>query len=571
MGDIKMSFNTRDGFRVRDALSLPCLAGAIVVAGEAGLDRVVRHVTVMDAPGGYDWIRGDELLLSSAYFLKKDPDIQSRLIPELSRLGIAAIGLKLRRFLDAMPQVMIDHANEYSLPLIELPYSVAWIDIINPVMSDILNSQATILRKSKESHERLLRLVLAGGGLGDIVTEVSALIERPVAIADRSWNCMHVSPSGPYREYGRSLASLTSEDLQQAWQTGEIVDHAVLPNSRAGLGLFMAPVSVGEKVYAYLVVSQNHDPLSALSLTIIENACTVCALEIMRFRANREMERRFRNSFIEDLVSGNFGSHQVMIRRAESLGWDLAHPQVLLNIDFDGFERYYIEQSDYDDIAIRAIKDRFLQIVESVPTASNRKFLGADKSDSMIVLLPYDKNIEPAEARANAMRVAECIRSEVERRLAPLTVSVGISRIAMTLHDIPDAYRQATQAMALGRRVFGPNTSTNFDDLGVFRVICDGPGTDEQRMFHDEWILPIIEYDRQRKTELVHTLRTYFQCNMNALDSAKALFIHENTLRYRLNKVEEIIGKQLSSGETALNLWTALKLHMAMHPELSDH
>ena len=566
-----MSFNTRDGFRVRDVLGLPCMAGAVVAAGEAGLDRVVRHVTVMDAPGGYDWIRGDELLLSSAYFLKKDPDTQTRLIPELSRLGIAAIALKLRRFLDAMPQVMIDHANDHSIPLIELPYSVAWIDVINPVMSDILNSQATILRKSKESHERLLKLVLAGGGLGDIVAELSALIERPVMITDRSWNCMHVSPPDPGPSVGRPLASLSSEDLYQAWQTGDIVDHAVLPNSRAGLGLFMAPVSVGEKVYAYLVVSQNHDPLSALSLTIIENACTVCALEIMRFRASIEVERRFRNSFIEDLVSGNFGSHQVMIRRAESLGWDLARPHVVLNIDFDGFERYYVEQSGYDDVAIRSVKDRFLQIVESVPASGNRKLLGADKSDSIIVLLPYDKNIEPVQARENAMGVAECIRGEVERRLAPLTVSVGVSRIASTLHDIPDAYRQATQAMALGRRVFGPNTCTNFDDLGVFRVICDGPGSDEQRMFHDEWILPIVEYDRQRKTELVHTLRTYFQCNMNALESAKALFIHENTLRYRLSKIEEIIGKQLSSGETALNLWTALKLHMAMHPELSNH
>lgn len=566
-----MSFNARDGFRVRDVLNLPCMAGAVVAAGEAGLDRVVRHVTVMDAPGGYDWIRGDELLLSSAYFLKKDPDTQARLIPELSRLGIAAVALKLRRFLDAMPQVMIDHANEHNTPLIELPYSVAWIDVINPVMSDILNFQGTILRKSKESHKRLLKLVLAGGGLGDIVVELSALIERPVMIADRSWNCMHVSPPGPGPGIGRSLASLTPKDLYQAWQTGEVVDHAVLPNSRAGLGLFMAPVSVGERVYAYLVVSQNHDPLSALSLTIIENACTVCALEIMRFRASIEVERRFRNGFIEDLVSGNFGSHQVMIRRAESLGWDLTLPHVLLNIDFDEFERYYIEQSGYDDAAIRAVKDRFLQIVESVPTASNRKLLGADKSDSIIVLLPYEKNIEPAQARENAMHVAECIRCEVERRLAPLTVSVGVSRIASTLHDIPDAYRQATQAMALGRRVFGPNVSTNFDDLGVFRVICDGPGSDEQRMFHDEWILPIIEYDRQRKTELVHTLRTYFQHNMNALESAKALFIHENTLRYRLNKIEEIIGKQLSSGETALNLWTALKLHMAMHPELSNH
>ena len=566
-----MSFITRDGFRVRDILSLPCLAGAVVVAGEAGLDRVVRHVTVMDAPGGYDWIRGDELLLTSAYFLKKDPDIQARLIPDLSRLGIAAVALKLRRFLDAMPQAMIDHANACSLPLIELPYSVAWIDIINPVMSDILNSQATILRKSKESHERLLKLVLAGGGLGDIVTELAALVERPVMITDRSWNCMNVSPSGPSPEHGRSLASLTSDDLQQAWQTGEIVGHAVLPNSRTGLGLFMVPVSVSEKVYAYLVVSQNHDPLSALSLTIIENACTVCALEIMRFRASTEIERRFRNSLIEDLISGNFGSHQVMIRRAESFGWDLARPQVLLNIDFDGFERYYIEQSGYDDIAIRAIKDRFLQIVESIPKAGNRRLLGADKSDSMIVLLSYDKDVDPEEVQENATHVAECIRNEVESRLAPLTVSVGISRIARTLRDIPDAYTQATQAMALGRRVFGPNTSTNFDDLGVFRVICDGPGTDEQRMFHDEWILPIVEYDHQRKTELVHTLRTYFQCNMNALESARSLFIHENTLRYRLNKIEQIIGKELSSGETALNLWTALKLHMAMHPESSDH
>ena len=105
----------------------------------------------------------------------------------------------------------------------------------------------------------------------------------------------------------------------------------------------MVPVTVNDKVYAYLVVSQNHEPLSGLNLTIIENACTICALEIMRFKASLEVERRFRSNFIQDLVSGNFASHQVMIRQAESFGWDLSRPHVLLNIDFDGFETYYVD------------------------------------------------------------------------------------------------------------------------------------------------------------------------------------------------------------------------------------
>ena len=150
--------------------------------------------------GGYEWIRGDELVLTSAYFLAKDKDIQTELMPNYPDSESPLLP-SLRRFLDAMPEVMIEHANEYHIPLIELPYSVAWIDVINPVMSEILNSQATILRKSKESHERLLKLVLAGGGLRDIVTELSALIERPVMITDRSWHCMAASPSDPSHEH----------------------------------------------------------------------------------------------------------------------------------------------------------------------------------------------------------------------------------------------------------------------------------------------------------------------------------------------------------------------------------
>ncbi len=117
--------------------------------------------------------------------------------------------------------------------------------------------------------------------------------------------------------------------------------------------------------------------------------------------------------------------------------------------------------------------------------------------------------------------------------------------------------------MTVGRQIFGANRVIHFDELGIFRIICEGLGTEEHRMFHEEWVQPIVEYDEERGTNLVGTLNAYFMCNMSVVESAEKLYIHENTLRYRLSKVESILGKQLSSGETALNLWLALKVHLA--------
>lgn len=548
----------KEGFSVRDALSLPCLSGAKVVAGEKGLDRQVRFVTVMDAPGGYDWVRGGELMLSSGYFLSKEVELQDRIVIDLKQWGVAAFGMKPRRFLSGMPPQMIKQADELGVPLIELPYHLAWVDVISPVLAEVLQSQSRILQISKESHERLTKLVLAGGGLSDVVRELSFIIGRPAYITDRSWRCIASSRPGI-----GNVCSLAPEQIRKAWTEGETLDNSILPNSRRADGIAIVPVTAGDKVYAYLLIEDASSDLSPTSLAIIEDASTVCALDIVRNNAITEVERRFRNNFVEDLVLGNFESRQVMLRRAASFDWDLSSPQVVLNIDFDGFERYYVELQEYNDKAMRDAKNRLVRIVESIPKRLNRSLLGADKSDSMIVLLSFPKEAEASEVRKSALHIADFIREEVSKSVTPLTVSVGIGRIARDIEEIPLSYKQATQAMVLGRRVFGANRATHFDDLGIFRVIFEGPGSEEQSMFRKEWISPVAEHDRTRGTNLIETLSAYFECNLNVQESAKRLFIHENTMRYRLNKVEELLGADLGSGETLLNLWTALKLHVA--------
>lgn len=549
----------KEGFSVRDALKLPCLAGAKVLAGEKGLDREVKFVTVMDAPGGPEWYRGGELMLSSGYFLSKETKLQDNIISELARWGVAAFGMKLKRFIGSMPAQMVKQANELGIPLIELPYSIAWVDVISPVLAEVLQSQSRTLQISKESHERLTKLVLQGGGLSDIVKELSAIIGKPAFITDRHFKCIASSRPG---EDGISC-ELTPDQTRKAWADGQPLDNSLLPNSRRSDGIAIVPVTSGDNVYAYLVISDKDEDLTKTSLTIIEDASTVCALEIVSRNAITEVERRFRNNFVEDLVLGNFDSRQVMLRRATSFDWDLTEPQVVLNIDFDGFERYYVEQQAYNDKAMRDAKNRFVRIVESIPKRLNRGLLGADKSDSMIVLLSFDKGTSATEAYKNALRVGDFIREEVSKSITPLTVSVGIGRLATDVEHIPASYRQATQALVLGRRVFGGNRCTHFDDLGIFRVISERAENDEQEEFCKEWISPVAEYDETRGTSLIQTLLTYYKSNMNIQESAKKLYIHENTMRYRLNKIEEVLGTDLSKGENLLNLWTALKLYLA--------
>lgn len=553
----------QEGFRVRDALKLPCLEGAKVIAGEGGLDRELRSVTVLDAPPVFYFARGGELILSSSYCLSKEMGLQDHIIADLVEMGIAAFGIKMKRFLSTMPEAMIQQANELNFPLIELPYKLAWVDVISPVLSEILHSQSMILQISKDSHERLTKLVLAGGGLNDIMVELSSIIGRPAFIADRGWKCIASSAGKPANDEEFGPFNLSPDQIRKAWQTGSPLGNSLLPNSKLSDGLAIVPVTAGDRVYAYLLIPQEEGPLSATNLTVIENASTVCALEIVRKNAITEVERRFRNNFVEDLVLGNFESVQAITRRAASFDWNLASPQVVLNIDFDGFERYFAQQQEYNEKAVRDAKNRFVRIVESIPKKFNRSLLGADKSDSMIVLLSYEKSISSAEAMKNAAYIAEFIRDEVAKSLAPLTVSIGIGRVAFDVADIPASYKQATQAMVLGRKIFGRNRSTHFDELGIFRVIFDGPDSEEQSMFREEWIKPVVEHDRAKGTNLIETLGTYFDCNLNVQESAKKLFIHENTMRYRLNKIEGLLDAQLSSGETLLNLWTALKLHIA--------
>src|SRR3954452_12247546 len=98
------------GLRVREVLAAPSLAGARVLAGADGLDRMVSRLNVMEVPDILPWVKPDELLLTTAYPLRDDPERLVDLVESLDAHGLAGMGIKLHRYVDALPRAALARA-----------------------------------------------------------------------------------------------------------------------------------------------------------------------------------------------------------------------------------------------------------------------------------------------------------------------------------------------------------------------------------------------------------------------------------------------------------------------------
>src|SRR5690606_22134840 len=148
------------------------------------LDRVVQRLNVMEVPDILAWVKPHELLLTTGYPLRNTPQSLGRLVADLDERGLAALAIKLGRYLEGLPAEMIEQADRLGFPLIVLPNDVGFDDILNQVLTDILNRQAAILARGEEVHRALVQIVLGGGGLQEVTDEVASLLDAAVMAAD---------------------------------------------------------------------------------------------------------------------------------------------------------------------------------------------------------------------------------------------------------------------------------------------------------------------------------------------------------------------------------------------------
>ena len=140
---------------LRQALLLPCFEKARCVAGEAGLEAVVRRVHVVDIPDArYTWGQG-ALLLTAGYGLKDSPERQAALIPTLVAHGLVGLVVSTGWYFEQTPEVILEAAEAQGFPVIETPPEVEFITITERLYAEIVNEQLALRERADDIHRRM--------------------------------------------------------------------------------------------------------------------------------------------------------------------------------------------------------------------------------------------------------------------------------------------------------------------------------------------------------------------------------------------------------------------------------
>jgi DNA-binding PucR family transcriptional regulator len=115
------------------------------------------------------------------------------------------------------------------------------------------------------------------------------------------------------------------------------------------------------------------------------------------------------------------------------------------------------------------------------------------------------------------------------------------------------------RALNIRQKSRTPDGVTSFEQLGVYRILDAGQNRAEVWVFVQEWLGPLLDYDRAKNSELVRTLSLYLECGGNYNETAAALTIHRSTLRYRLGRIREITDFDLNDVDSRLNLHVATR------------
>jgi sugar diacid utilization regulator len=146
--------------------------------------------------------------------------------------------------------------------------------------------------------------------------------------------------------------------------------------------------------------------------------------------------------------------------------------------------------------------------------------------------------------------------------------AIGVGGFVERPEQLPRSYREALQALMVRLRQTDPRGLTTFEDLGLYRLLATPEGRREARPFVEDWLGSLIAYDEARQADLVHTLGAYLDHGGNYDDTAAALHIHRSTLRYRLQRIRELSGHDLTHTDTRLNLHVAVRAAVIADPPI---
>jgi sugar diacid utilization regulator len=389
-----------------------------------------------------------------------------------------------------------------------------------------LEDTVSVLRRGMQIHERLTRIAAAGEGAAGIAEALHDLTGLPVAVEDRHGNLSAWAGPGRPDPYPKAPAYEREQLLRRLMLAGRSV--------RDGERV-VALASPRPGVLGVLALTDPAHRAGTTDVMALEHGATVLAVELARLRGLADTELRVRRELAGDLLTGT--DDDSAYRRADALGYDLGRPHRVVVVEVT-------ERSVSRDDLLHAVRRalRAQQLTALLGTAGR----------AVAVIAP------------GSGTDWEAVRQVTMAQLGGAHCRAGVGDEYPRPAELPRSLREAQLALRLQKAASPTERTSVYADLDVYRMLASvGDLADVERFVH-KWLGTLLSYDERKHTDLLNTLFQYLQHGGGYEDTSRALSVHRSTLKYRLQRIRELTGYDLTDPETHFSLQLATRAWLTL-------
>lgn len=512
-----------------------------IVAGGGGLDRRVSWVVDLHPTLHVD---PNDLVLSTE-------QISVEQVTNLIQAGAAGL------VVDFLPPMMVTAQAELSeFPILLVPDNIRMRDVEREIIRVITVSESDQAESIERNHEALLRLLVDNKGVDEIIKAIARLTGKAAILQDKRL---------------RILASTIPPDLMDGWSAIEerLLHFSVLPEvlrdrhrlleqpssmiqdlGEYGVCRLIAPVVSGGVGRGFVSLVGRKTEFNMSDNAIIEYGSLMCALEMLKAKAVSETEKRFRGDFLDNIIAGEWREDEIQDQIVR-LRHDLTEPHVIVVTRWRGDVHPSIR--------------RLETLTNGIIKAQHLSALVRPYGEEVRIFYRTESENPSREAR----RLGDMIKQEGKREYPNSAIAIGIGPIARNLREWRSSYLDAAAAADFARLT---NALHPLDarEIGVYRFLSAPGNREALRTLRDDILGDLISYDHRQGGDLLLTLEGFFNANGHLSQTADALHIHRNTLQYRLNRISELTGLDMTQPDTRLAIHLAVKAKRLLDGELES-
>ncbi|MFI9719597.1 PucR family transcriptional regulator [Streptomyces sp. NPDC052396] len=499
-----------------------------VLAGADRLETPVRWAHVSELPDPVPWMDGGELLLTTALQIDAtDPEAMRAYVRRLVRAGVVGLGFAVGVKYERVPKALVEAAEAEGLPLLEVPRRTPFIAISKAVSAAIAADQYRAVTAGFEAQRELTKAAVGADGPSALLTRLAAHLKGWAALYDASGAVVAAAP-----EWAARRAARLSADVERLRRRQAPASAVVGPAEEGGDRVELQSLGSGRHARGVLAVGTGA-PLGTAERYAVHSAVALLTLATERSRALREAEQRLGTAVLNMLLAGE--PEHARAVAGELYGSLLDAPFRLLLAEALPAAA---EPEAADPLALLA------DTVETAAGRAGEPVLAVPDGSRLVVLAPD-----------GGAAVAACGALAPSGDETELTLAVGLSAPAGPA-GAAAAYRQAEQALSVARR--RGRLLVEHEEMAagsVLPLLAD----DAVRAFADGLLRALYEHDATGRGDLVASLRAWLSRHGQWDAAAADLGVHRHTLRYRMRRVEEILGRSLDDPDVRMELWLALK------------